>query len=357
MTGSEEESALSPLADALRDLVAASRRARVGIDELREQAHRVDLSFAGSPEARERLAEAIGELEAAGVVTVPSGARLWDRHITPPLPAYVQRVRSVANGEDHAEPEEPPPVWHARLSWVPAFLDRERPSRTERDLLMSVQRFLGQGPASRTVPLRERSLELLGDEKALDSLVRGRLFTAEGRLTLELLAAERVAPPLAVADGGAGADILIVENYASYVSLSRALRGHPGVGQVVWGAGNQVAQLLPQFGPVTGRLLYFGDLDVRGLEIGAAASAVSRDLGLPEASPCGHLYELLLTHGTMARTGTRPPSRSRVEEAVAWLPERLRDRARFLLSAGSRMAQEAVGADVLATLTLPNPLR
>jgi len=349
---------LSPLAGALHAAVTANRGSKVALVALRAAAQAADLSMAASPEARERLAGALAELEIAGLLTQPKSRALWDRAARPPLPLHVTRTRPapVTATAGPARPAEP--VWHALLSWVPEFLASGRPTPTERTLLVGVQRLLAAAgaPPARGVPLRERSLELLGDEKALDSLLRGRLFLA-GRLSLGLLGAERVVPPLVVTDTSPGADVLLVENYATYFTLGRALVGHTNVGRVIWGAGNQVTQLLPQVSiRPGGRIWYFGDLDVRGLEIGAAATATAAALGLPPLAPSADLYVLLLTHGRRAPVGGRVPSPGRVADAVRWLPEALRPIAAPLLHGGLRLAQEAVGVDLLAGRSLPDRL-
>jgi Wadjet protein JetD, C-terminal len=348
---------VGPLARALGDLIVGSRKSRIDIATLRERAHQVDLSLAGNPDARTHLADAIIELHEADLVTLPRGSRSWDRTVQPPLPNYVQRTRSADQFTAPA-PLIPEPAWNAQLSWVPEFLAQEQASSTERRLLLAVQAFLAQGTPARTVPMRERSLKLLQNEKALDSLIRGRLFT-EGRLTLELLAAERVVPPLVAAETGAGPDVLVVENYSTFVSVARALTGHGIVGQVIWGAGNQVTQLLPQLPAILGegQLLYFGDLDIRGLEIGAAATATSSELGLPPAQPSADLYALLLEHGQPAPLDSGTPSQARIAQAVRWLPASLRTPTANVLGGGLRLAQEAVGTDLLAIRPPPTPLR
>lgn len=349
---------LSPLAGALAGAVRAHRGSKVTLVVLRATALGADLSMAASPEARERLALALAELEAAGLLTQPKSRALWDRAARPPLPLHVTRTRPdvPSASPEPADPAEP--VWHALLSWVPAFLAVERPTPAEQALLRGVQRLLAAAgaPPVRVVPLRERSLELLGDEKALDSLLRGRLFAGD-RLSLALLGAERVAPVLVAVDTSTGADVLLVENYATYFTLGRALVGHANVGRVIWGAGNQVTQVLPQISiRPGGRIWYFGDLDVRGLEIGAAATASAVTLGLPPLAASADLYTLLLEHGHPAPVGGRTPSPARVGDAVAWLPKALRTLASPLLRSGSRLAQEAVGVDLLANQILPDRL-
>lgn len=352
-----QTSTLSPLAQAMLLAIDSSRTTKIDLVVLRDTALAADLSLAGSPELRDRLAEACSELEQAGAVVQPKASGLWDRSARPPLPLHVRRITARPTAVD-VGPVAAAPAWHALLSWVPAFLATQRATTAELAVLQGTQRILTRhgGPPPLTVPLRERSLELLGDEKALDSLLRGRLFTT-GRLTLGLIGAERVVPALVASDIGPGPDVLLVENYATFVTLSRALAGQRLIGRVVWGAGNQVTQLLPQF-PTVGpnRVLYFGDLDARGLEIGAAASASAMELGLAPLHPSIDLYELLLLHGHRAPVGGRAPSRARVQEAVKWLPESLRAPASVVLNGGLRLAQEAVGRDVLELHPLPSQL-
>lgn len=322
---------------------------------LREAAMAADLSIAASPQARERLAGALDELEAAGLATQPKARARWDQAARPPLPLHVTRTRLDLPATAALVLAPADPIWHALLWWVPAFLAAERPTTGERALLLGVQQLLGQsgGPPVRVVPLRERSLQLLGDEKDLDSLLRGRMFD-DKRLSLELIGAERVVPTLSSVQTSTGPDLLLVENYATFHSMGRAMAGHRDVGRVVWGAGNQVTQLLPQITIAQGgRLWYFGDLDARVLEIGQGTAPSAAELGLPPLAPSADLYALLLRHGVRAKVKGRGPSAARVADAVAWLPEELRSAAAQLLSAGHRMAQEAVGMDLLASHPLP----
>jgi hypothetical protein len=68
--------------------------------------------------------------------------------------------------------------------------------------------------------------------------------------------------------------------------------------------------------------------------------------GLPPVRPATGLYAALLAHG---RPGAaRAVSADRARDAVAWLAEEHRDPAHALLVAARRLAQEAVGRDVLA---------
>ena len=335
---------LSALAMALNATVRASRRARVPLEDLRQSAIAADLSFVGSPDSRERLLAALRELQVAGVITLPRGSKGWEPLPRPALPRWVARPTAAKR----TPLSEPQVAWHAELSWVPAFLATDRPTAAERSVLRAVNSFLGAGGSSIVVPLRERSLQLTGDEKMLDTVSRGRLF-APGRLSLDLLAAARISPPLICHKVGAGPVLLLVENYATYHSLSATLPVDGEAGTITYSAGNTLGAVLTAIADRKERpkaLAYFGDLDVRGLEIAATGARLAADLGLPWLNPAERLYQLLLDHGHPAPADTYPgPDKART--AAHWLPPSLRGPVLDVLIGGNRLAQEAVGRELL----------
>jgi hypothetical protein len=335
----------SALAVTLQAAIHASRRIRVPVEDLRQAALAADLSFTGSPDARARLLAAIRELETAGEVTLPRGTNGWEAAPRPALPRWVARPAKT-KPDNTAEPAV---AWHADLSWVPAFLATDRPTAAERLLLRAVNGFLGAGGSDVIVPLRERSLQLAGDEKALDTVSRGRLF-APGRLSLGLLSTVRVSPPLVRRKMGEGPLLLLVENYATYDSLSATLPADGEVGTVAYSAGNTLGAVLSGLADEGQRphaLAYFGDLDTKGLEIAAAGTRLATDLGLPPLNPAEYLYRLLIEHGRPASAGTYSgPGKARA--AATWLPVALRAPVLDVLLAGKRLAQEAVGREVLS---------
>ncbi|SDY62467.1 hypothetical protein SAMN05660209_03299 [Geodermatophilus africanus] len=334
---------LSPLAAALARTVAAADRVRVPVETLRQSALAADLSLHGAPDARRRLLAAITELVDAGHVTLPAAGRTgWEPAPRPPLPRWVSRPAPPKA----AAPTEQPVSWHAGLSWVPAFTATDRPSAKERALLRAVNAFLGAGGSKLVVPLRERSLQLTGDEKSLDALSRGRLFSS-GRLTLELILARRTSPPVARHRIGCGPVTLLVENWSTYESLTATLPADGEIGTVAYSAGNSLGAVLTVLADdPPAALAYFGDLDVRGLEIAAAGARLVDDLGLPPLLPAAGLYRLLMDHGLPADTDA-DVTPAKVRKAVVWLPAELRPPAEAVLMEGKRVAQEAVGLELL----------
>ena len=167
------------------------------------------------------------------------------------------------------------------------------------------------------MPVEERSLQVLGREKALGPQLRNRLFQA-GALSLELLACYPTPLPFASqhVPGAGPTRLLVSENNAGYHSLLTAARAHAAVPDLhlAWGGGKQfpvsiegVALLRP--GPAA--LLYLGDLDLDGLRIAVAAARRAAALELPALQPAarstGHCGTTVCRNGTAATRG-RPPT-------------------------------------------------
>lgn len=345
--------ALSPLAAALAAGVRDSRTQQISLAELWRHAVTHDRSLSSAPGAGAEVAAALEELERAGLATQPRDRAQYDRRSTPALPLWLRRpARAVP-----ARPAAPGRIWPSALEAAGRLASRP----DELDVLERVASFLRAGGATRrSVPVRERSLELFGDEKRLDRLAASRLFTT-GALSLSLLRCHSVAMPLAAqwvpadrtsAHTPAGpVTLLVAENHHTYESLLVATRERAaGGGPARWvgyGAGGQFRSSVASVAlldPPPARIVYFGDVDHQGLDIPASADLVSRQVGLPGVEPAGALYELLFAHGRPAPN--LPLAEPAATAVVRWLGRHSAP-ARTLLTGGLRLAQEAVGLELL----------
>jgi hypothetical protein len=323
----------------------AGGRARVRQDEYRVAFARAEPAMATSPFRRERLRAAIEELVATGVVVA---SRTEDRDELPPLPRFLVVAET---SDEPASREAARYPWRPELVWAAHLPLR----RSEFELLVAVNGYLRDRPPSGpVVPLAERSLALTGDEKRLNGLVRNKRLFGEGRLTLDVLRARLAPPPFAWRRVGEGPVALVVENQATFRSVCDALPAGSPVGLVVFGSGAHfvasVAYLaeLPADAGIdlqVREIRYFGDLDRRGLEIPIAADATAREAGLPAVRPAVGLWAALLASG---RPASGAPVPAEVAERIcAWLPASLAGRAAEVLVSGRRLAQEAVGTELL----------
>jgi hypothetical protein len=333
---------LSARARRLGDALAAWPRRRIRLDELWKVLDEVEPATRTDSRRRRILAGLVAELANSGEVELPA-ARSYDHTEVPALPRFLSLRRETV------APEIPrrPVVWHPSLSWVPA--SRLAPSQLER--LEHVNDWLQVNRDPLMVPSRERSVEIFGDEKALDRLIGGALF-APDRLSLELLRCRRVVPRLHCEAVGDGSTLLIVENSDTFNSLVTVLRERydHGVGLVGWGAGTGFeASVLSvaDLGRAIAEVRYFGDLDENGLRIPANASLIAEGAGLPLVHPAAGLYSAMFAQGN-PQPGQRRVPADTAANLVVWLDPACRERAAGLLSRGLRLAQEWVGLSYLS---------
>jgi hypothetical protein len=298
---------------------------------------------AGRPERRTHLAHALGQLAAARLVT-PS--KKQDVSATPHLPA---RLTLPAPGPSpSATALARATAWRPELAWVV----RSRPTLGQVEQLRRVNNWLrDRGRDSDVIPLRERSLEVLGHEKKLDALLGTALF-APGRLTLGLLRTFRTHPPLPSVRVGDGPVLMVVENDNTFHSIRTVLAADPGpVGYVAWGAGAAFEASVRSCGDLPGvaRVRYFGDLDAAGLRIPRNAAQTATREGLPAVAPALGLYRALLA-STVRQDGQPPLTPEQASPLTTWLGDpALTAPAAALLQAGARVPQEALTLTALSS--------
>lgn len=309
---------------------------------------------AGSDERRWML-RALEHAREEGVITFPSpNGHRWDRSREPHVPASVDRVA----GEDDEAPDRAWQdfAWHPSLSWV---LDLDGLSQEQFRLLEAVHRQLTNGGFDESVPVAQRSLQLLGDEKRLGQLRRTRLF-GEGRLSLEMLGCEPDPTPLAWERVGESSRALVFENAAGFAVARRVLEDAdgPAYGMLVYGAGTSFPDSLSYLTtldvPLTS-ISYVGDLDAFGLKIALQAQKRAQELSLPAVEPAVRLHRTMLA---AARTLGQPegwaydksPPSEPVEELVGFLSDDLRDQVADMIAEGRRVPEEVLTPSILAEL-------
>jgi hypothetical protein len=335
------DATLSLRAQRMADRLADWPRRRIQLAELWELLDQIDPSSRLHVRRRRILSELITELAAAGIAGLPA-ARSWDRLEIPALPRFLTLLRDTP-------PPKPPQavVWHPSLAWAPqASLTRSQMHTVEQ-----VNHWLHHSRDSDVVPSRERSLEVFGDEKALDRLVGTALF-GPGRLNLGLLRCRRIAPRLHCEPASDGDVLLVVENSDTFDSVLTVLRDRDDhrVTLVGWGAGTgfeaSILSVALMDRMIT-EIRYFGDLDENGLRVPANAAALAASADLPPVRPATGLYGVLFRRGTPQPGRRRLPTESAADLA-RWLGAEHHAQAARLLLSGERLAQEAVGLSYLS---------
>lgn len=236
--------------------------------------------------------------------------------------------------------------WEAEL----AFL-REMRVGLGADDLLAMNRFLAEGGRDRPmVPVKERSLEIFGDEKRLDALLVTAPFRT-GRLTLGTLRCAAVAEPLGWCRGpNPAGPVIVLENLATWESYCRWNEQVRAFSAVVYGKGlvfaDAVGRLSDIFREIGGTrpVVYFGDLDPPGIEIPWRASRRAQADGLTVIAPHAWSYRRLFEVGAGREVAWDGDPAA--EDALHWLGE-MAAPARELFARGRRLAQEHLGWETL----------
>ncbi|WFB10594.1 DUF2220 domain-containing protein [Streptomyces sp. LX-29] len=334
-----------PLLDILSAHIADQPAQRIQVDALLRQAAVTDPTLLGDPSARNRVAEAITKLAADGVIQLPKARTGWDDRTQPPLPRWLGKT--TPRPRRHRPPVR---VWPQVLERAAGIATRS----DEHDLLDRVAIWLRDNPDPEPVPMEERSLDLLDDEKALAAHTTKRLFTS-GALTLDLLACypTPVPFPSQYVPGMGEPCLLVVENNATFhslLTLARSLEpaARPDL-HIAWGSGNQLPvsiTSLTLLAPLPTATFYFGDLDAAGLRIAANTAMTSERNHLPPFRPAAALYRWLLTHGSPGPDKSNP-GLSDPASLLTWLSADLRAATMDLLVARQRIPQERLGLRAL----------
>jgi hypothetical protein len=202
------------------------------------------------------------------------------------------------------------------------------------------------------MPIKERSIEIFGDEKRLDALRTTALF-ADGRLTLERLCCFAVAEPLGWQRGPRNqGPLIVIENASTWDSYCRWNSEHGSFSAVVYGGGNRffdsVGRLNEIFTEIGGprRVRYFGDLDPQGPRIPRIASRRAERQGLPAIASDTWSYTRLLELGSAKAVPLVEADRLD-PAAFRWLGD-LAAQVEPVLNVGLRIAQEHLGWDYLS---------
>jgi hypothetical protein len=327
---------------ALRDAIIATGRVKLPDDALWSLWCRAVPRLAGSADQRQVLTRSLEILVNEQVIELPTSQQ--SRMTATRLPRYA--IVPSARRDGRAQPWKSYP-WLRRLGWISSL---PHVADDLFDDLVAINAWLA-GIGDRAVPIvpvRYRSAEILGREKRLDELAATRLFGPD-RLDLELLSCRRIAPPLAAAAVGPGADVLVVENSDTYWVVLESLRsvdGH-GIGVVAWGSGrsfpSQVAALgvdVAGRGPVRGNTWYWGDYDPLGIDIAVAAAQAADEIAV---RPAAGLWAAMAKVGVQG-VGEHDWAR---DAGADWLGDDLWDTLQHVRTARGRVAQELVPVDVV----------
>lgn len=336
----------------LEALRRARTRKRISLEDARRAFFEAHPEVVSNPGRNALLLKCLRVLEEEGALALPA-AGSWEKVGNPPLPNWVQVTR---------ESLPAPVVDYAGVAWVPelGFWPELKPAALE--AARAINEFLLRRRSTlMMVPIKERSLEIFGDEKRLDALrASGGNSLFGGRLPLAALGAFVVPSPLPyrMADA-AGKPVLVVENHNSFWSFGEWnwLERHfaavvYGAGKAFQGSGNALEHVLNEVGGVGA--LYLGDLDPAGVRIPLEFNRTRMD-GSTKVTPALELYRWLLENGQ--RRSLEVPYAGMEKVASDWLGAELGVDVTALWGTGHWIPQESLGFERLIKGEWPFSIR
>ena len=325
--------------DFLAKLTQGSRK-RLPLEDVRRAFFDVRPELSTSPSRNAHLLEILRALEAAGQIQLPA-AGSWEKFGNPPLPNWIQlaRERSTVEREDYSA-----------VPWVPelGFWPELKPSALP--AAKSINAFLLRRRGTlRLVPIKERSLEIFGDEKRLDALSAGGTLFG-GRLPLSAIGAFQVPLPLPYRQADApGRPVLVLENHNSFWSFGEWNEQATRYSAVIFGSGKAflssgaaLEQVLREVNGVG--VEYLGDLDPTGVRIPLDFNRAALP-GSIQIEPALDLYRWLLENGI--RRARDESQDLPVTLGQEWLGTELGETLTQLWAEGHWIPQEALGFEAL----------
>ncbi|MEN8214911.1 MAG: hypothetical protein ABFS56_00730 [Pseudomonadota bacterium] len=287
-------------------------------------------------DSRQTLHALIAGIELRGF-SLPKSQNLFDQTAKPPLPKWVQRSEKVNNDKkDIFEPKTH--LWARELT----FLAEGRRLPNYQQWRMLDNWLKSGGRNAPIVPVRERSFEIFNDEKLLDEFSKTQAFK-QGRIDLSVLRCVITPEPLAWEKGPSGSKskpCLVVENSATWRTLSLWNRDNGAYSSVVYGGGNKFSQtwqgldLVREVAPFD-LIHYFGDVDYEGLMIPfRVARYVPLSLDI-------ELYEILRCAVPKERW-CKSEQRVINDDLLNWLPVQLKDWLVAVIYNNFRIPQEGL---------------
>lgn len=317
-------------------------RKRLNLVLLRKLYFEAHPELQNHPERSAMLLAALQAMATDGILKLPSPAS-WERIGSPVLPKWVTLISSSA-----------PIVTrdYAQVPWVPelGFWTELKPGQLEDAFAINVYMLRHRGNLV-NVPIKERSLEIFGDEKRLDTLRSGDTLFA-GRLTLATMGAFLVPLPLPYRSGGVhGLPVLVVENHNSYWSFGEWNQTARRYSAVVYGAGEAfrssgaaLEEVLREVGGTGAQ--YLGDVDPKGISIPLEFNADARNR--VHVEPAMEWYKWLLCYGVRRKCLLRDDLE---QIASRWLGAAVGQELHKLWSEGEWIPQEALGYRYLKSIT------
>lgn len=245
------------------------------------------------------------------------------------LDIWLPEAVVIIGGEKHEKAPKDDTYWHQVIR-VKAVRSRDK------DSWKRINDWIMDGGDKILVPLNERSLEILSDEK---KLAKFDLDAAVLNALSAYIPQEPSAPDFVEESDG---PVIVVENLHTFASIAEWNRKNKTYSAVAFGKGMGAAGL--DLSWAKKEIHYFGDLDPAGVSIAKNVHSKNPNLSV---KPATWAYAFLLEKGIRRQLSAKVPKDTSFLEA--WMPELAKD-IFTLWRKGYWIPQESLGTKSLLAM-------
>lgn len=265
-------------------------------------------------------------------------------------------VRLTINRKKPERPVQAPILWHPKLQAASQVKDRRTVQK-----LQAINNWLinTAGPADEILTAQERSLQIFGADKVLNSFpIKLPDGTRIGEDFLRFRFVEAMIYHSVPIEPGLSSVGLIVENVATCDDFSEWNDRQRYFALVVCGEGKRLVGSPRRLKALAERhgireWLYFGDIDPEGLNIALEVAQASIDLGGPPVRPYQAAYRWLARYGEVVAQTSKVQDEAKLwekirEDVINWTESPIVvARGDEVVRKGSLIPQEWLGRSVL----------
>ncbi|NHI92055.1 MAG: hypothetical protein EAX96_06090 [Candidatus Lokiarchaeota archaeon] len=210
------------------------------------------------------LVNVLNSLANNQLIRLPKGEKYWNHSYNPNLPNWI----IIQGDEKESEFSWKEYPWHYKLAWIPQLQSRPR----DINILLKLNYFFKEIDQENLefIPVKERSLQIFGDEKKLQRIISNKWF----KLTLFDLKCYPTFEPFVSKTfcNAKSLNTIIIENRDTFMSFCKINSefDSPPFKHVIYGNGNQIESNILWIKDLDSnitKIQYFGDIDMNGFLI------------------------------------------------------------------------------------------
>ncbi|MHA1401938.1 MAG: Wadjet anti-phage system protein JetD domain-containing protein [Candidatus Heimdallarchaeaceae archaeon] len=309
-----------------------------------------------STEWNEKLIDVLKELEKEGAIKLPKGKEHWNIRTKPCLPKWILILEIKQEQKSKVWRECP---WHPELSWITRLkhLTEER----MKDYMKLNEYFKNNKVEEREkLPIKERSMEIFGEEKKLDELFS--LETFDRNMTVEKLGCYRTIEPFPVKISCSTENhrAIIIENRDTFDSFwkSNESLSPPPYRYVIYGCGKAIEERIfwiNELDPEVTEIEYFGDLDPEGVNIPKRANRRLIESHYSQRIRMALPFYLKIIEIHKRRSTLNVDDENeKIMEILLFLPKTERKYVQHLFSQNKRISQELLNKSEILKILKQN---